>query len=139
MPMSDTADLQKKLDAEIAPVCTALTPHTVEHADRKKGEVKLRFSPQPAFENHFGNIQGGFAAAMVDVLVSTAVFANSGKWLPTVEIKSTFLSPLKLDYAIGEAKIIKAGRRLIFLEAKIWSAEEKLAVHATATVANSQS
>lgn len=135
--MSDKAVLQQKIDAQIAPVCAALTPHTVENADLETGEIVLRFAPQKAFENHFGNIQGGFAAAMVDVLISTAVFASTEKWLPTVEIKSTFLAPLKLDYAIGEASIIKAGRRLIFLEARIWGSDKKLAVHATATVANS--
>jgi acyl-coenzyme A thioesterase PaaI-like protein len=50
-----------------------------------------------------------------------------------VEIKSTFVAPLMLGESRGEASVIKAGKQLVFLEAKLWGADGKLAVHATAT------
>ena len=105
----------------------------MEEADLEVGRVVLQFAPQPAFKKHFGNVQGGFAVAMVDVLVSVAAFAKTKSWLPTVEIKNSFVAPMKLGQCRGEAVVIKAGKQLVFLEAKLYGADGKLAVHATAT------
>lgn len=131
--MSDTAELQRLLDAQPQPDCAALIPFSVEDADFATGRVSLRFAPQPAFRNHFGNVQGGFAVAMVDVLVSVAAFAKTRAWMPTVEIKSSFVAPVKLGECRGEASVVKAGKQLVFLEARIWGADGTLAVHAMAT------
>jgi uncharacterized protein (TIGR00369 family) len=128
-------DLQSALSNQPTPDCAALTPFTVEEADFDVGRVVLQFASQPAFKNHFGNVQGGFAVAMVDVLVSVAAYAKTKQWLPTVEIKSSFVAPMKLGECRGEGLVVKAGRQVVFLEAKLWDADGKLAVHATATAA----
>lgn len=132
--MSQARQLQSLLEGQPAPDCAALTPCKVEEADLESGRVVLRFAPQPAFRNHFGNVQGGFAVSMIDVLVSIATFAKTRRWLPTVEIKSSFVAPMKLGECRGEATVVRAGRQLVFLEARLWGADGKLAVHATATV-----
>jgi uncharacterized protein (TIGR00369 family) len=131
--VSKAAELQALLDSQPKLACSALPPFSVEEADFDVGRVVLRFAPQPAFENYHGNVQGGFAVALVDALVSIAAYAKTRAWLPTVEIKSTFVAPMMLGESRGEASIIKAGRQLVFLEAKLWGADGKLAVHATAT------
>ncbi len=131
--MSDAAELTALLAAQEPPVCAALTPFIVEAADFARGRIRLQFAEQPAFRNHFGNIQGGFAVAMVDVLLSLAVYAKVRAWLPTVEIKSSFVAPAKLGTCSGEAEVIRAGRQLVFAEARLWGADGKLAVHATGT------
>ena len=105
----------------------------VEEADFDRGRVVLRFAAQPAFKNYHGHVQGGFAVAMIDVVMSIAAYAKTRVWLPTVEIKSTFVAPLMLGESRGEASVIKAGRQLVFLEAKLWGPDGNLAVHATAT------
>lgn len=133
--MPDAAELQAALDAQPKPDCAALTPFTVEDADSGAGRITLVFAPQPAFQNHFGNVQGGFAVAMVDVLISVAAYAKTGRWLPTVEIKSSFVAPMKLGECRGEGVVIRAGKQLVFLEARLWGADGRLAVHATATAA----
>jgi len=133
--MSQAAELQDMLDAQPKPDCAALTPCVVKDADFEAGRIVLVFAPQPAFKNHFGNVQGGFAVAMIDVLISIAAFAKTKLWLPTVEIKSSFVAPMKLGECRGEGVVIRAGRQLVFLEAKLWGADGKLAVHATATAA----
>jgi uncharacterized protein (TIGR00369 family) len=125
--------LQSILDSQPKPDCARLTPFAVEDADFDAGRVRLRFAPQPAFRNHFGNVQGGFAVAMVDVLVSVAAFAKTRAWLPTVGIKSSFVAPMMLGECIGEGVVLKAGRQLVFLEARLWGADGALAIHATAT------
>lgn len=131
--MSAAAELQALLNSQPKSDCAALIPFSVVEADFEAGRVVLRFAPQPAFENYHGNVQGGFAVAMVDALASVAAYAKTRAWLPTVEIKSTFVAPMMLGEARGEASIIKAGRQLVFLEAKLWGADGKIAVHATVT------
>ena len=133
--MSNAAELQALLDSQPKLDGTALPPFSVEQADFDVGRVVLRFAPQPAFKNYYGNVQGGFAVALVDVLISVAAYAKTRVWLPTVEIKSTFVAPLMLGESRGEASVIKAGKQLVFLEAKLWGPDGKLAVHATATAA----
>lgn len=132
--MSDANELRALLGAEPQPACASLTPFEVEGADFDTGFVSLRFAPQPAFSNHWGNIQGGFGVALVDVLISVAAYAKLRQWCPTVEIKSSFLAPAKLGECKGEAQVIKAGKGLAFVEAKLWGADGLLAIHATATV-----
>lgn len=131
--MSTASELQSLLDSQPKPDCAALTPFAVEEADLEAGRVVLRFASQPAFKNHFGNVQGGFAVAMVDVLVSVAAYAKTRSWMPTVEIKSSFVAPMKLGECRGEGVVIRAGKQLAFVEAKLWGADGRLAVHATAT------
>ncbi len=131
--VSHARELQALLDSQPKPDCAKLTPFVVEEADFDTGRIKLRFAAQPAFKNHFGNVQGGFAVAMIDALVSIAAFAKTRAWLPTVEIKSSFVAPMRLGECSGEAAIVKVGKQLVFLEARLWGADGTLAVHATAT------
>jgi hypothetical protein len=65
--MSDALELQRLLDAQPSPDCAALTPSKVEEADFAAGRVVMRFAPQPAFKNHFGNVQGGDCRGAPDV------------------------------------------------------------------------
>jgi uncharacterized protein (TIGR00369 family) len=134
MSTSDADQLDALLAAQPKPVCAALTPFEIAEADFDAGVVVLRFNEQPAFANHWGNIQGGFGVAMIDVLISVAVYAKLRQWCPTVEIKSSFVAPAKLGRCKGEARVIKAGKALAFVEARLWGADEQLAIHATATV-----
>jgi hypothetical protein len=63
---SDLDALRSALSAENLPACAALTPFEVVTADFTEGIIRLTFAPQPAFGNHFGDIQGGFVVAMLD-------------------------------------------------------------------------
>ena len=117
------------------PECLKLTPFELVEANADAGVVRVRFAPQPAFGNHFGDIQGGFAAAMLDVPISAAVFVKVGQWLPTVELKCSFLRPARIGTCEGEGRVLRAGRNIVFVEGRLWGADGELAVHATATVA----
>lgn len=136
--MNDAETLAAILAAQAAPPCAALVPHEIVDADFEKGRVKLRFLEQRAFENHFGHINGGFAVALVDVLISVAAFAKTRQWCPTVEIQSRFVGPARIGVCDGEAWVVKAGKSLIFREANLWGSDGQHAVHATA-IATSRS
>ena len=131
--MSAAEELQALLGSHPQPVCADLTPFRVLEADLESGRVLLRFEEQPAFRNHFGNVQGGFAVAMLDVCISVAAFAKLRLWLPTLELKTSFLAPLPVGVCTGEGRVLRAGRNVVFLEGKLWGSSEQPSLHATAT------
>ena len=132
--MNDAADLTAMLAGQTLPPCAALVPNEVIDADLERGYVKLRFAEQRAFENHFGNIAGGFAVALIDVLISVAAYAKTRQWCPTIEIHSRFVGPAKIGVCDGDAWVVKAGKNLVFLEANLWGSDGQHALHATAIV-----
>jgi uncharacterized protein (TIGR00369 family) len=132
--MDVTDEIRSLLANQPKPVCAALTPFEILAAESDTGYVKVEFAPQPAFENHFGNIQGGFAVSMIDVVTSLAAFVKVRQWIPTVEIKTSFVAPAKIGKCIGEGQVMRAGRSVIFVEGKLFNADDELAVHATATL-----
>jgi uncharacterized protein (TIGR00369 family) len=132
--MNTTEEIRALLDSQPKPVCAALTPFEIMQIEAETGYVKIAFAPQPAFENHFGNIQGSFAVSMLDVAISIAAFVKVRQWLTTVEIKTSFVAPAKIATCIGEGQVIRAGRSVIFVEGRLWNADNELAVHATATL-----
>lgn len=136
--MNATEEIRTLLAGQPKPVCADLTPFEIVDADSETGFVRVEFAPQPAFGNHFGHIQGGFAVSMLDVVISLAAFVRLRQWIPTVEIKSSFIAPAKIGVCIGEGQVIRAGRHVVFVEGKLWNADGELAVQATAALMGSR-
>ena len=132
---SDLDDLLAALAGHPLPPCAELTPFSLVDADRAAGTVRLDFAPQPAFGNHFGDVQGGFVVAMLDVPLSLAALLTTGTFCPTVEIKTTFLARTGIGVCAAEGRVLRAGRSLVFTEARLWGPDGTLAAHATATAA----
>jgi uncharacterized protein (TIGR00369 family) len=132
--MNKATELSELLASQPKPECASLTPFEIIEADFDTGTIILQFAAQPAFSNHWGNIQGGFGVAMLDVLISLSAYARLGQWSPTIEIKTSFLAPLKVGVCKGKGQIIKVGKSIAFLEAELWGPEGELAMQATATV-----
>ncbi len=131
--MAYVDELRSLLENAPKPVCAELTPFDLVEASREAGRVVVRFPPQPAFGNHFGKVQGGFLVAMLDVPLSLAVFVATQRWLPTIEIKTSFVSVAPIAVLVAEATVLRAGSQLVFVEARISTSEGKLCAHATAT------
>lgn len=129
-------ELIRLLDSTEPPICASLTPFTVEAADLEAGSITVLFAAQPAFSNHFNQVQGGFAAAMLDAVISLAAFAASRRWLPTASLNISYLSPVPLEPCRGRASVLKVGKKLCFVEARLYDGEHVL-VTAQATLANS--
>lgn len=133
--MNDLERLRTLVASAPQPPCAALIPFSIVEADADRGLVRVEFEPQPAFGNVFGHIQGGFAVAMIDLPMSLAGLLKLQRWLPTVEIKSSFLAPATLGKCIGEGQILRAAKSIVFVEGRLWGSDGRLAVHATATLA----
>jgi acyl-coenzyme A thioesterase PaaI-like protein len=112
-----------------------LTPFTVQETDLQTGTVTVLFEAQPAFSNHFQNVQGGFVAAMLDCVISVAAFAATGRWLPMASLSISFLRPVPVAPCLGQAKILKIGKRLCFVEGRLTAGGTSL-ITAQAALAN---
>ncbi len=78
--MSDLDELRAVIDKMPKPVCADLTPFRIAAADADAGVVRLEFAEQPAFRNHVGHIQGGFAVAAPPTPSLPASASSSRRW-----------------------------------------------------------
>ena len=131
--MPDTLALQTVLEGFVMTPSVAMTPFVVEAADFARGEVRLLFEPRPDFANRNGVVQGGLAMGMMDVALSLAAYAGTGVFSPTVELKASYLTPLPIGPIEAVARVVKAGRTLVFVEGTLGVPGAPVSIAATAT------
>jgi uncharacterized protein (TIGR00369 family) len=111
----------------------ALGMHPTEFAH---GVSRWLWREQPASVlNPFGTIQGGYLALLVDEMLSTAIASvlEPNEWAMTVEFKVNFLCVLNPQTLTGEARVIKRGRGIAFMEAQIANQRGVVSVTASST------
>jgi uncharacterized protein (TIGR00369 family) len=107
----------------------------------KPGEVELALDRRPEVLQQHGFFHGGAIAFLVDNATTTAagtLIARDRQMVLTAEYKLNFVSPAAGERLICRAKVLKPGRSLIVVEAKVYcrtKGEEKLAAVALATIA----
>lgn len=131
--MAYIQELQRSLECEPKLDCESFTSYFLLDAERECGRVVLRLEPHQSLENRFGNIPNGLAVSMIDVLISVSAFAKTNAWIPIIEVKCSFMDQVRFGECRGEALVIRTGEHAVFLEARLWGADLRLAVHATAT------
>jgi uncharacterized protein (TIGR00369 family) len=130
--MAIADELRALLESLPRPKCVELTPFELVAAE-PDGRVRVRFATQPAFENHFGNVQGGFLVAMLEVPLTLAIYVRCKRLCPTIEIKTSFLAPAPLGELIAEGSVVRIGASVVFAEAKLSTPDGTLVAHATAS------
>jgi uncharacterized protein (TIGR00369 family) len=91
---------------------------------------------QPAAAlNPFGVVQGGYAAILIDEMLSTAIASvlEDGEWAMTAELKINFLRALSPGNLRGDARVLKRSRSIAFLEARITDRTDAIAATASST------
>ena len=103
--------------------------------DRAEGRAVVEFAARPEFCNPMGRLQGGFIAAMLDEAMSIAGVAKGGfrYYLPTLEMKTSFIKPAKPGRLIAEGRVQRLTRAIAFLEGRLTDPDEALIATATAT------
>ena len=99
------------------------------------GLVSLEASPDVNVYNPLGTVHGGFVATMLDFACGYAVLSKlaPGQSFTTIELKISYHRAVTRDTGTvrAEGRVITAGRRVAFTEARLVDASGK--VHATAT------
>ena len=105
------------------------------------GTVRLRLPFQAGFERPGGVLQGGCAMTLADVtfwIAGMTVIGPDPSSL-TLQMSSTFLRPATLGDLRSEARILRAGRRILYGEASVTDARGNLLTHHVLTYMRSDS
>jgi uncharacterized protein (TIGR00369 family) len=93
-----------------------------------EGELPMR----PEFAQQLNFLHGGLTATLSDIVMGFAAFTlvRKGQHVVTADIKVSYLNPAISNVIYGKGWVIKAGNRLHFCEAEIWTenAGEKILV-----------
>jgi uncharacterized protein (TIGR00369 family) len=95
------------------------------------GRARLLLPFQSHFERPGGVLQGGCAMTLADVAFWIAGMTVTGEDLSalTLQMSSSFLRPAFLGDLRAEAKILRAGRRILYGEASVTDTKGNLLTH----------
>lgn len=118
-----------------APCSAWLNQHLLE-IDSETGFARIAYDLGEPHFNRFGALHGGaIACVMDDVLaVAAGLVLQWGEIAPTLEMKVSYLSQGAAGRHIAEAKAIKRGRQINFLEATLTNADGRVIATSTATI-----
>lgn len=108
----------------------------IQSLDGNAGTATLRFTAAPEFCNPAGVIQGGMLAAMLDEAMAVAAVASRDfkYYVPTLEMKVSYLRPVLPGTVTVSAKVIHGGKSAAFAEAQLFNLTNELAASASCTV-----
>ena len=135
--ISDEEMLARFRNSKKRPPCTDAVGMQLTHVDQAAMMARFSFEAPPAFANPTGAIQGGFVAAMLDEAMSTTaiIAANVAGNAPTLEMKVSYLRPLFAGPATAEARVLKWGKSICFIEAELFNPAGEMVAKASATQA----
>jgi uncharacterized protein (TIGR00369 family) len=135
---SKAADYPPNVQAIIkrqAPASAWLNQQILE-LDVEEGWVKIAYELGEPHFNRFGALHGGsIACVMDDVLaVAAGLVAKWGEIAPTLEMKVSYLNQGGAGKHIAEARVLKRGKQINFLEATLAREDGRVIATATATI-----
>lgn len=100
------------------------------------GRVKVRYTAGEQFLNPQGDVQGGILASMLDDAMGPAAFTmvEDAQFVPTLEMKVSFLRPAKPGNFVAEGRVIHRTRSVAFVEGDLSTGDGDLVATASATL-----
>ena len=90
----------------------------VEPLDVGEGRSRLRVALGPQHGNNLGIAHGGLICTLLDIAMGTAARSKVGRPVMTLDMQVSFLSPGR-GVLIGEGRVVRAGRSVVFCEADV--------------------
>jgi uncharacterized protein (TIGR00369 family) len=133
--VTDDALLARFQNARNRPPASDTLGFSMVRVDQAKMEIEVAFEGRRDFTNPAGQIQGGFLCAMLDETMSIAGVVASGMsaFLPTLEMKTSFLRPAMPGRLFCVGRVVKWGRAIAFLQGELYDEQRKLLATATST------
>ncbi len=103
------------------------------------GEAIMVMPFRPAVQNGAGNVHGGAIMSFCDSVFWVALATVYGREQPTATASLTcnFLRPARSPHDLrAHAKVLKAGKRVVYGTVDVFGEDEKLVAHATANFIN---
>lgn len=107
--------------------------------DADKGELTTRFTPPPSFASPRGAVQGGLIAGFLDEVMGGALLAvtdgsEHGPRLPlNLDMNLTYIAMVPMAPIVAKGRVVKAGKRVAFLEGELYDEAGKLLARASST------
>ncbi len=103
--------------------------------DRAREEITLRFRAPDSFITPRGSVQGGLVAGFLDEAMGWAhVWATDHAEAPlNLEISMSLLKPVPAGPLVGKGRVVRRGRKVIFLEGELFDEAGSLLARATST------
>jgi uncharacterized protein (TIGR00369 family) len=116
--------------------CSAWLNQVLLEIDPETGFARIAYDLGEPHFNRFGALHGGaIACVMDDVLAVAAGLALQwGEIAPTLEMKVSYLAQGVAGRHIAEARVLKRGRQINFLEATLANENGRLIATSTATI-----
>ena len=116
--------------------CSAWLNQQLLEIDSETGFAKIAYELGEPHFNRFGALHGGAISCVMDdeLAVAAGFIAQWGEIAPTLEMKVSYLNQGGAGRHIAEAKVLKRGRQINFLEATLSRADGKVIATATATI-----
>jgi uncharacterized protein (TIGR00369 family) len=107
----------------------------IELASAQPGSATLRLAMRQELEQIHGVMHGGAIAALIDTATAFAIVTLllKEKRFVTVDLTVSYLRPLTKGFAIAEARVLRAGQRLITVSAEVMDDDGNLAATALST------
>ncbi|HTW35532.1 MAG TPA: PaaI family thioesterase [Rhizomicrobium sp.] len=108
----------------------------LQEIDTDEGWVRIGYTLSEAHFNRYGAIHGGVIACVMDDVVATAagLVAAWGEIAPTLEMKVSYLNQATAGAHTAEARVVKRGKTVLFLEGAMFNDAGKTIATASATI-----
>ncbi len=102
----------------------------------EEGSLTVEFTVREEMTNPGKILHGGISAAMMDVVIGATVFSlGRESFYSTINLSIDYLLPAKVgDVVSVKAKIIRAGKTVINMEAEIRNVEHKIIAKCTSNL-----
>lgn len=90
------------------------------------GTVDVSMPVRPAFTQQNGYVQAGILTALADAAAGMAAWSllGPGDNLLSVHVSVSLMRAAKADRLAAEGRVVKAGERMMFCEASVWTADD---------------
>lgn len=88
---------------------------------REPGRARMRLAVDPAWHNPNGVLHGGVIYTLIDYSMGGAVQHSlpEGQYCTTIEVKVSYLAPVREGALTVETNVIRQGRNVAFTESKV--------------------
>ncbi len=126
--------LDAVLQDRASPVTKWLGMKIISH-DPETLTMRISFDPRPEAANVAGNVQGGIVVAMLDNAMGYNSFFSQGmaNQQASIDIHTHFFNPVPMGRVEVDAKVVKTGRSVVFVEGWLYDKDGKLAARAVST------
>lgn len=101
-----------------------------------EGNVKMKFTVEKYMLNPIGILHGGIMATMLDELMGAATFTlGRPNGYATINMNIDYLLSAKVgETIIGEGIVVRAGKTIVHVEAKIYNNDNKVLAKAASNM-----